>query len=184
MFPGIFANMFLKSKPDAACRLMHCPHFRLQLSTSSSRLAQRRTLLLTGILLALVVLLPQGLSMSRRFLISMYSMCQTSIPSVWQPCPQSPLHLSSFPAVSVSPGLPGRSCQTLFRLWLFADALIICEWLRQASWWNVWESCAYLKLWAKRLVCSRSLKPTQIEFYLLLLLAHTLYIIYSIYYIY
>ena len=41
--------MFSQSKPDAACRLvMHCPQFRLQLSTSSSRLAQRRRLLLTG----------------------------------------------------------------------------------------------------------------------------------------
>lgn len=160
MFPRTFANMFLKSKPDAACRLMHCPHLEAATEHLKLPIGSASYTALTGILLALVVLLPQGLSMSRRFLISMYSMCQTSIPSAWQPCPQSPLHLSSFPAISVSPGLPGRSCQTLFRLWLFADALIICEWLRQASWWNVWESCAYLKLWAKRLVCSRSLKPT------------------------
>lgn len=138
---------------------MHCPHFRLQLSTSSSRLAQRRTLLLTGILLALVVLLPH--------VSDFYSLCMTAMPSI-----------------TIAPiFIPSNFCQSWssrsimsnpFPAVTFADALIICEWLRQASWWNVWESCAYLKLWAKRLVCSRSLKPTQTKFHSLLLFAHTL----------
>ena len=46
--PTCSHNRNLTRPAASSCIVMHCPQFRLQLSTSSSRLAQRRRLLLTG----------------------------------------------------------------------------------------------------------------------------------------